>query len=510
MKARIIVFLLMIFVFVPTALAQTGGGEGSPGGSAANSVSGAAEVPIHKDSPVTVHLDGTTPVDLSYKSAGDEIVSITARSLEAEDVLDPVLTIFDASGATIASNDDHRTSRTDLAPRDSLVADLNLSDAGRYVVEVASFDANAQGDVEVLVTAGNPDATPEGDQGMSQVINDHLQDNTTYTHDFSANEGEVVTITVRATDNQIDPKVSLVDSSGAEVASNDDHDANDPSLGPYDSQILDFTIPKTDTYTIEITGFAGIGGTFELSILRGGGPAIPILDVPTQPPPVLPTPAPAQSTQVIEGTVKPNDVYTYQLEAQAGEVYTITVQATSSSFDPRVSIYFNNSYVIDNDDYGSTDPNLQSTDSRIYDWIVKDSGSYEVDVRGYQDSSGDFKMTIERVATGAPTGVPSEQVELGTVKTGEPYSFNFDAQAGDWVTITVRGLTQGFDPYLQLLSADGTVLLDNDDNGSGGDLGFYDSRIPNYHITVSGTYTIEVTGVNGGDGSFGVTIGTLH
>ena len=59
-------------------------------------------------------------------------------------------------------------------------------------------------------------------------------------------------------------------------------------------------------------------------------------------------------------------------------------------------------------------------------------------------------------------------------------------------------------------SADGTVLLNNDDNGSGyGDYAYYNSLIPNYYISVERHYTIEVTGVNGGGGSFGVTIGTL-
>ncbi|MFN8449752.1 MAG: pre-peptidase C-terminal domain-containing protein [Anaerolineae bacterium] len=221
---------------------------------------------------------------------------------------------------------------------------------------------------------------------------------------------------------------------------------------------------------------------------------------------------PQSSQEVVEGTVNSNDVYTYPFSAQAGDVFTITAVATSGDLDPRIAVYYDNNYVADNDDYGTTDPNMQSTDARIYNLIATDGGQYEIDVRGYRETSGDFRMTIERVATGAPTGLPTEQVELGTIRSGETYDLDFEAQAGDWVTISVRGLTHNFDAYLALLNSDGTVLLDNDDNGSAflGELGFLDAQITNYHITESGTYTVEVTGVGGVGGSFGVTISTLR
>ncbi|MBZ0171000.1 MAG: hypothetical protein K8E66_01335, partial [Phycisphaerales bacterium] len=230
------------------------------------------------------------------------------------------------------------------------------------------------------------------------------------------------------------------------------------------------------------------------------------------PPPIIPTQAPAESRDVVEGTIDPNGVYTYAFTAEAGDVYTITAQATSSYFDPRIAVYLSDTFIADNDDYGTTTGDLQTTDARIYDLLITEGGRYEVDVRGYRDSAGDFTLTVERVATDAPTGLPTERVELGSVTGGETYSLDFDAEAGDWVTISVRGLTRDFDSYVALVNADGTVLLDNDDNGSAflGALGFYDSQITNYHITTSGTYTIEVTDVGGAGGSFGVTISTLR
>ncbi len=227
--------------------------------------------------------------------------------------------------------------------------------------------------------------------------------------------------------------------------------------------------------------------------------------------PGVPTATPSGDTQVINDSISANGTYTTHLDANVGDVYTITVQASTTDFDPRVVVYLNDTYIIDNDDYGTNDPALQQTDSRIYDWIVKEAGSYEIDVRGYQQSAGSFTLTIDKVATEAPTGLPSEQVSLGTVKSRETFTQTFEAQAGDYVTITARSLTTDFDPYVALVDSAGTVLIDNDDHGtSSASLGFYDSWINNYHITAGGTYTVEVSGATDVAGSFGLTIGTLR
>ena len=488
---RIILFLLLLLVVAPTALAQTTGGEETPA---------TAPLNININSPVNISLSTSAPALLNYKAAANETVTITARALEENNPVDPILTITDDGGTELATNDDHRTNRTDLNPRDSLIEDFTFPEAGRYTIVVTAFDG--AGDVEVLITDGSGGtevAQPVGDE----VIEGEVPDDSAYTHEIEASEGETLTIIVRATDNQLDPKVSLLDASGEVLIDNDDHTSVNAELSPYDSEITDFVIPETGTYTIEITGFAGIGGAFELTISRGEGSDIP----PTDTPPDTPT----DTVQVIEGTIEPNDFQTYPLVAEAGDVYTLTVQATSNDFDPRMSLYFDGDYITDNDDYGSNDPDLQTTDSRLYNIIMTDSGEYEIDVSGYQDSSGDFRLTIERVATGAPIGVPDEQVELATVNPGQTFSLDFEAEAGDYVTISARGLSFNADPYIALLDANGTVLIDNDDHGGGAaQLAFYDAQINNYMIEEAGTYTVELSGVGNDSATFGITIGTLR
>ncbi len=495
---RVLTLLLTLLVIAPAAYAQTTGGvEENP---VAQATSAGA---ISLNEPVTITLNGTDPVTLDYKATAGETVSISARSLEADDEIDPILPVIDSTGDEVASNDDHRTSRTDLAPRDSLISDLTFPDGGRYTIQVAPFES-ANGDVEVLITDGSvtpteedPPVTPSGEDVS---LDGEVPDDEAFTYDFDATEGEVLTITVRETDGQLDPKVTLLDENGETLVENDDHNSNGSDLGPYDSQIDSFSIPASGSYTLEITGFGGVGGSFQLDITHGGGS-----QQNTNPPET------SEDTEVVEDTIDSFDVYTHAFDAEAGDVYTITVQAITDGFDPRISLYFDNDYLIDNDDYGSTDNDLAGTDARIYHYITQESGEYELDVEGYQDSSGDFRLTIERVATGAPTGAPDEQIELGSVDAGQTYTYTFDAEAGDYVTVSVRGLSYQFDAYVALLDENGTVLINNDDHGGGAaQLALYDAQLPNYIIEESGTYTVEVSGLTDVDGTFGLTVGILR
>ena len=499
----LLIFTVLILAAHPAAYAQTtSSGDESP---SAQTSDGS----ITLNEPVMVTLSGSDPVTLDYEATGGETVSITARSLEAEGEIDPILSVLDADGDIVADNDDHRTSRTDLAPRDSLIDDFTFPDDGNYTIQVTAFE-EAEGDVEVLITddtggTKNETEAPETSEttdGEDITVEDEVPDDDTFVYEFEASEGEVLTITVRETDGQLDPKVALLDENGELLAENDDHASNDSSLGPYDSQIAGFAVEASGSYTIEITGFGGVGGSFEMTISREGGSS----GQNTNPPNTN-----TGDTEVIEDSIDSFDVFTHTFDAEAGDMYTFTVQAISDDFDPVVSLYLDNNYLIDNDDYGSNDSDMQTTDARIYHYIMPETGEYELDVEGYQDSEGDFRLTIERVATDAPTTPPDELIEVATIDSGETYTYSFDAEEGDYVTISVRGLSYNFDAYVALLDENGTVLFNNDNHGGGSArLAYYDAEIPNYIIEESGTYTIEVSGMTDVDGTFGLTVGILR
>lgn len=467
---------------------------------------------ITANTPVVVQLTGSGGVDLIYNGQVNEVISVTARSLEPEGVLDTTLEVLDASGTRLGYNDDHGTNRTDLAGFDSFLRDLKLVNGGAVTIRISTFTGAGVGRVEVLITsdatgtAAQP--TPGTQTGAAEIISGNVPANGAFTQTITFNAGEVVTITVRSRSNTLDPRVRVIDSSNRTIAENDDHGTGAGDLDVYDSRISDLSIPAAGTYTLSVDGFGGSSGAFEMEIVRGGGGVI------TQPTPVIAQPTPSgqgqqSEVETVQGSITPRGVFTHTFSANAGDVYVITARATSDDFDPRVILLAGTQILADNDDHGSSDRALGPFDSRITNYIFQQSGQYTVEVRGYQDSAGPFELMLERVATGAPLGPGTDQVFTGQIAANGTFVQEFQAQAGDYLTISVRALTQNFDPRVALVSPDGVVVAANDDHGSNTpDLSFLDSRITNFYVEQSGTYSIEVSGYQDSAGSFALTVTT--
>ncbi len=492
---RALLILLLMLTITLSALAQ----EETPEPAAAQQAV--------LNEPLTVKLSGA-PADIVYTSAGGETVTVSARSLQ-EGMFDITLEVLDTRRVRLAFNDDHGTDRTDLGAFDSLIENLRLPNAGDYIIRVSTFSGTGEGSVEVLVSsnAAAPADVPSqpSTSGGSETITGEVPDGQRFRHDFEAAADEAVTITVRSTDNTLDPRVSLLNAAGSVLASNDDHGSGDTSLGRFDSRISAFVIPESGTYTVEISGFGGIGGRFELTIDRGDATTV------ETPPDTI------EALQVIEGRVTLQEDFTYDFEAEAGDVLTITAQAASTDLDVDVWVENENGDVVMmNYDHGSSDASLNFYDARIPNLIIQESGRYQVTVTGYEAGTtdfaeGDLTLTIERVMTGAPVGPGEEQVFLGELQANGTSQQTFEAQAGDFVTITVRSLNDNLDPLVDLISPDGVILANNDDHGSrSGSLGRLDARIYNYLISEDGTYTAEVGGYRDRAGAFALTITTIR
>lgn len=448
------------------------------------------------NTPLIVALTEGKPVELIYTSAGEEIITVYVRSLEEAGELDTTLTVIAPDGTSIAQNDDHGTDRMDLAETDSLVVDLTLSAAGDYVIVVDTFSGVAQGSMEVLLTTdaeaqptAQPTVAPEPTTAGDDLIEGSVDQGEVFAADFSAETDEIITITARGM-NGFDPRVTLLDSKGRVLAENDDHGSGDVSLGQFDARIQNFTIPTAATYTVEVSGYDEAGGSFTLEITRGE---------------VVPT---ETAVTTLQESVGEQEVFSYAFDAQVGDVYTIRVRSTSSNFDPLVAVYDpSDNLAAYNDDHGDPTSDLARFDSRITRWIILLGGRYTLEISGYQGSGGSFELTLERIAQGAPTGVPREVVYTGESDGSAVATQTFEAAAGEWVSIAARGLSGSFDPAVELVAPDGTVVASNTDHGlRTATLAFVDAYIPNYPISVEGEYTINVYSEDGNAGSFAITI----
>ncbi len=202
----------------------------------------------------------------------DEIVTISVLALS--DTLDAYLELRDARGVPVAIRHE----------RDSLMGDRVLNDpdpqlkyfhipaGGLYDLEIYGTNDTDAGDFQVYLTRYGrlvPAASTAQEVFTGNVVVNGRQSFT-----LVAERGEVVTITVRALTEQLDPFLTMLNPQGVIVAVNDDHGFYEAPLQWGDARLANFLIPESGKYTLEITS-AGGSGPIEMTVERIGTFALP-------------------------------------------------------------------------------------------------------------------------------------------------------------------------------------------------------------------------------------------
>ncbi|MFN8373472.1 MAG: pre-peptidase C-terminal domain-containing protein [Anaerolineae bacterium] len=205
--------------------------------------------------------------ETTFEGNEGDVVTITARDLPDDDAdIDPLLTLLNEDGDVLAENDDHENRDTALDLFDARIENFVLPEDGTYTIEVDEYFGDP-GDFELTINFAT--SITEALSGPLE-IEGNVPANGRFEQVFTANEGDVVTITVRADSNSdLDPILRLLDAGGETIAENDDHASEDTSLSRYDSQIAAFTIPANGRYLVVVTGFGTSSGDFRLTIEFG-------------------------------------------------------------------------------------------------------------------------------------------------------------------------------------------------------------------------------------------------
>ena len=117
----------------------------------------------------------------------------------------------------------------------------------------------------ILVLAVAFPAQAQTSLTLLQPVTGNVPANGTSTWTFNAQNGAVLSFALEAQSSGFDPVMTLADSSGHEVVSSDDY--NYPSnLNPLLEAI---TMPRTDTFTLTVSGFKGASGSYKLTMLPG-------------------------------------------------------------------------------------------------------------------------------------------------------------------------------------------------------------------------------------------------
>lgn len=310
---------------------------------------------------------------------------------------------------------------------------------------------------------------------------------------------------------EADPFLSLFDSAGALLASNDD------GGGELDS-LLDLTLePGRYCAQIRIYGAGRPEAGVTLALAAGEAAAdLAFVPEPEAPPPACSDPermsfvgalAPGIGTLELGGTLEPGGVSDWLVELT--EAMPFAFSASSEEFDTVITLFDAGGVELARDDDGG-----EGTDSLIT--LDAGPGSYCLRVEGYGGGGGAFVAGFSDEPGGsslpAPeAGVctdPARTVALGTdaapgmgrfaaggrVEPGGFADFRFRASATLRLQIDVSSAE--FDTTLDLYDAAGGYIDGNDDSPAGGT----DSRIT--PVLEPGDYCLRVQGFAGAGGAF--------
>ncbi|MBC8100785.1 MAG: PPC domain-containing protein, partial [Armatimonadetes bacterium] len=82
---------------------------------------------------------------------------------------------------------------------------------------------------------------------------------------LTGQEGAVITLSVESTGDGLDPQIALSNSSGTVLATNDDI----AYPGDTNALLQAVTLPRTDTYTVTVSGHQATTGAYRLTLLNG-------------------------------------------------------------------------------------------------------------------------------------------------------------------------------------------------------------------------------------------------
>jgi hypothetical protein len=357
--------------------------------------------------------------------------------------------------------------------------------------------------------------------GFWQTVEGQLEDaqaRDTYLIDASAGDN----IRLGAVEVGAPTRLTLLDASGAPLASGDVVEARIPADGAY--QVI-----------VQTAGDGPSAYTLGLSYTDRPDPAAP---TPAEVVVGVPTPTadvgdrgdyigPAAPGQVISGALTARSarhVYTVQLET--GQFFTAQAQRISGTVNPYLRFFSPQGTLLAEDDNA-----LGNRGARLLNVRASQGGAYQLQVSG-EGTFGEYSLSLltdfqqptpNPAATPVPfivtpfitptvgvlppgTRLTDHAPAIGTIESGSGFSqFSFYADAGDVVTIGVSPFSDsGLRPMFEVFSPEGLMIASarastSSDGGS--------ASLSGIQIPESGAYLLMVMGENRSLGAFTVSYG---
>jgi hypothetical protein len=298
---------------------------------------------------------------------------------------------------------------------------------------------------------------------------------------FDGLRGEVVSVRLITTSGDLDPILTVMDTSGNIIASQDD------SRGSSDITLEALSIPQSSRYYVIIGRFGyalgSTSGGFDLDVERIGvssasGSALRYGD------------------SIINNITNMTPQVYYSFRAQRGDIVNIKMRHDSGDLDPYLQVVNSNAFVItDNDDVPGS-----GLDAEINRLVIEDTGTYIIVATRYGQtagtSTGRFILSLDEaqgsgLGNSAQTAIPilvGDAKEDSISDTESARYYVFDARQNDLITARMNRSNGSLDSFLVIADSNLQELTSDDDGGGG-----QNAKIDSYIIPADGQYYLIAT-----------------
>ena len=432
---------------------------------------------------------------------------------------DPLLNLFDASGARVQSDDDSgagfESQITYVAPS-----------AGIVYLEARAFSTSLTGTYQLDVAQAADDHPDVIGSNTAVVPGDSVTGNLETGGDkdifvVSGTAGSTYSIDLRGAPSSLgtltDPILTILDSNSSQIAQNDDGGTGFESSLTYRPSVA-------GDFFIEAGAFSsGLTGTYQLDVTdvtvqddhsdNIGDNAILII-----------------GTNQAGNLEIENDTDVFALDVEAGVTYTIDQKGFWSSVgnlrDPLLTLKDSAGTILSQNDDGGFRLESQIIFTPIStETIYVEAGAFGTRTGTYEISVGASGTSSDNDVADTPSlgliSIIPEISQTGDVEVGgDKDVFSLSVTSGATYQIDMKGSTSNVgtltDPLLRVLDINGEVLGQNDDGGRGFEslLTYTASSTGEVFIeagafspALTGTYQIDVLQTSIGTSSLGDTVG---
>ncbi len=244
---------------------------------------------------------------------------------------------------------------------------------------------------------------------IGDIVESTLSGGEVQTYVLTALETSIISVHAEALDTSLDPMIRILDSSGNVIITNDDYDYPNSR----DAIIQALVVPRTDTYSIEISAFNDTSGDYRLSVMPGYD-TLAIKDIATSQSnwessntnPMSVTEADNKLRIEIEGISQTNNLIANDFPVNDDYYFDVTFTDISASTNWQIGLVFH---------YVSAE--------QFYRLVVNDQGFWQLERVNSDD------VTVVQSWSTHPGIVPgANRFTLGVLVSGGKFDITYDYQ----------------------------------------------------------------------------------